>query len=436
MKLQSLNLYPMHHCLNICLLACGLLVAPLAAHSANPPAPSKQELQDIKNKIEALRNELNASQSAHKEAADGLKQSETAISEANRKLYTLQQQHRQSEIKLKKLTQKKSTLETKVDQQKQLLGVQLYRQYIVGRPSFLQVALQQDNANDLARELHYFSYIARARAEFIQSLSHNITQVAELNKETASSLSEISTLKSQQEQEKQALELQKQERDKVLKTLSTKIAEQRNEIEKLKRDEKQLSSLFEKLARLAKKKTPAKATKKPVIAHSKQKAPETTANEVDNETSVAQNETLPSNTGPTDTGGLSFASLRGKLRLPVRGSVSNRFGTPRQETGVTWKGLFIKASEGSEVKSVANGTVVFADWMRGFGNLLIVDHGGGYMSLYGNNQSLLKQAGETVNAGDTIAAVGNTGGNASAGLYYELRRQSRPFDPMSWSSVR
>ena len=431
MKLRSLNLHQMHHCLNTCLLACGLLVAPLCAQSANPPAPSKQELQDIKNKIEALRNELNASQSAHKEAADGLKQSETAISEANRKLYTLQQQHRQSEIKLKQLTKKKSNLETKVDKQKQLLGVQLYRQYVVGRPSFLQVALQQDNANDLSRELHYFSYIAKARAGSIQSLSHNITQVAELNKETASSLSEISTLKSQQEQEKQALELQKQERDKVLKTLSSKIAEQRNEIEKLKRDEKQLSSLFEKLARLAKKKTPLKPAKKPALAHSKQKAPESTTHEVDNETSVAQNDTLP-----TDTGGSHFASLRGKLRLPVRGSVSNRFGTPRQETGVTWKGLFIKAIEGSEVKSVANGTVVFADWMRGFGNLLIVDHGGGYMSLYGNNQSLLKQAGESVNAGDTIAAVGNTGGNASAGLYYELRKQSRPFDPMSWSNLR
>ena len=97
--------------------------------------------------------------------------------------------------------------------------------------------------------------------------------------------------------------------------------------------------------------------------------------------------------------------------------------------------MFIKANEGAEVKSVANGRVVFADWLRGFGNLIIVDHGDGYMSLYGNNQAILKQVGDSVHAGDAIASVGNSGGNASNGLYYELRRQSRPFDPLSWSSL-
>lgn len=399
------------------------------------PAPSKQELEAIKLKIESLKSELNASQSAHKEAADELKQSETAISEANRKLYELQSKHQQSETQLKQLSKKKSTLESNVDAQKNLLGAQLYRQYIVGRPSFLQVALQQENANDIARELHYFSYIAKSRAESIQSLQQNIQHVAALNQETASALTEISSLKSQQEQEKHALELQKQERDKVLKTLASKIAAQRNEIDKLKRDEKQLSTLFEKLAKLAKKKSKTKVIKKKTIpTKSTKQSPDSTSEETvpQQESEVAQNDALPSE---SSSGG-HFSSLKGKLRLPVRGSVSNRFGTPRQETGVTWKGLFIKASEGSEVKSIASGTVVFADWMRGFGNLLIVDHGGGYMSLYGNNQSLLKQAGENVNAGDTIAAVGNTGGNASAGLYYELRKHSRPFDPMSWSSLR
>jgi septal ring factor EnvC (AmiA/AmiB activator) len=115
--------------------------------------------------------------------------------------------------------------------------------------------------------------------------------------------------------------------------------------------------------------------------------------------------------------------------------VSNRFGSIRQDSGISWKGLFIKASEGTEVKAVASGRVVFADWLRGFGNLIILDHGDGYMSLYGNNQSILRQEGEMVKGGDTIASVGNTGGNESNGLYYELRKQSRPFDPMAWSSL-
>ncbi len=114
----------------------------------------------------------------------------------------------------------------------------------------------------------------------------------------------------------------------------------------------------------------------------------------------------------------------------------NRFGRKRKDSGVTWKGLFIRAKEGASVKSVATGRIVFAEWMRGFGNLIIVDHGSGYMSLYGNNQAILKNVGEDVKGGETIAAVGNTGGNKSNGLYYELRKKSIPFDPLKWSSVR
>jgi murein hydrolase activator len=173
----------------------------------------------------------------------------------------------------------------------------------------------------------------------------------------------------------------------------------------------------------------------------KQKKPNATTSADDHDTDndasqnagkvVAKNERLPED----DFNGVRFSSLKGRLRLPVRGDVSNRFGATRADTGVSWKGLFIKSSEGNEVKSVAGGMVVFADWMRGFGNLIIVDHGSGYMSLYGNNQALIKGVGERVNGGDTIASVGNSGGNESHGLYYELRRNSVPFDPLSWSRL-
>jgi septal ring factor EnvC (AmiA/AmiB activator) len=127
-----------------------------------------------------------------------------------------------------------------------------------------------------------------------------------------------------------------------------------------------------------------------------------------------------------------FAALRGKLRLPARGELSNRFGTPREDGGTTWKGLFIRAPQGEEVKAVAPGKVVFSDWMRGFGNLLIVDHGGDYLSIYGNNETLFKQAGENVASGDVLGRVGNSGGNPETGLYFELRHLGKPFDPLSW----
>ena len=133
--------------------------------------------------------------------------------------------------------------------------------------------------------------------------------------------------------------------------------------------------------------------------------------------------------------GKPFESLRGQLRLPVRGDVMARFGSKRGD-GPSWKGLFIRTPEGSEVKAVASGRVVFSDWLRGFGNLIIVDHGNQYMTIYGNNQALLKRPGDAVKAGDVIASAGNSGGNEQSGLYFEIRHQGRAFDPLGWVTTR
>ena len=130
--------------------------------------------------------------------------------------------------------------------------------------------------------------------------------------------------------------------------------------------------------------------------------------------------------------GKPFQTIKGKLKLPVRGELRGRFGSPREEGGVTWKGLFIKSDHGREVHVVADGQVVYADWLRGYGNLLVIDHGGGYMSLYGNNESLLKQVGDSVQSGETVASVGSTGGALESGVYFELRHEGKPFDPMKW----
>ena len=113
----------------------------------------------------------------------------------------------------------------------------------------------------------------------------------------------------------------------------------------------------------------------------------------------------------------------------------NRFGTQRQE-GSTWKGLFIRSPQGSEVRAIAGGRIVFADWMRGFGNLLIIDHGDAYLTIYGNNDALLKRVGDAVRGGDTVASVGNSGGNPESGLYFEIRQEGRPVDPLKWAPIK
>jgi septal ring factor EnvC (AmiA/AmiB activator) len=137
----------------------------------------------------------------------------------------------------------------------------------------------------------------------------------------------------------------------------------------------------------------------------------------------------------SSTAGL-FAQMKGSLRLPVRGELVGRYGAQRSTGTASAKGVFIKAAEGEAVRAVAAGRVVYSDWMRGFGNLLIVDHGDAFLSIYGNNDSLLKQTGDAVTLGEAVATVGQSGGNEETGLYFELRHLGRPFDPLSWVKLK
>ena len=385
---------------------------------------AKEDLSDLHEKIQALKKELDSNQEAHKDATDELKDSETAISSANKKLREINQKQKQNKNTLNSLKKQSLNLNENLSQQQQQLSNLLRQQYMHGGQSYGQLILQNKNPSEIARDVKYFSYIAKQHAKVIDGMQSNLVKVKKLNNQTATTLQEVANLKAKQEAEKKALEQQKQEKSKIVKTLSKQISAQRGEIDKLKRDEKSLSKLVQRLAKIIPK-TILKKTKKAI----KKKQ-----DKIDdgNDEKIASNEATPTNA----YSGSNFAALKGKLHLPVRGDVTNRFGAARQDTGVTWKGLFIKAAEGNDVKTVADGRVVFADWMRGFGNMIIVDHGNGYMSLYGNNQAVLKSVGDEVNAGDAIASVGNSGGNESNGLYYELRRQSKPFDPMSWSVLR
>jgi len=407
------------------------------AQAADKVEKSKEALSDIHERIESLKKELNVAQEAHADATDALKASEKSISETNRKLYELNQQHQENRSKLENLQDQKSDIENTLQQQKQLLGSQLYQQYLHGQQSYIQVVLQKQDPGAMARQLQYFSYVSKARAQLIASVQANLGKIVRLNNETAQALREITELKVAQEAERRKLQTQKNERSKVLKKLASQISAQRGEIDKLKRDEKNLSQLVEKLMRAAQQKLAQQQAQKKQQSKQNKSAKNNAGPSEQTDTSsqsqtgqpLARNDTLPTNAFD----GGNFAALRGKLNLPVRGDITNRFGATREDTGVSWKGLFIKSNEGSEVKSVASGRVVFADWMRGFGNLLIIDHGDGYMSLYGNNQALLRKVGDSVKGGDTVAAVGNSGGNEASGLYYELRKQSKPFDPLSWS---
>jgi septal ring factor EnvC (AmiA/AmiB activator) len=259
----------------------------------------------------------------------------------------------------------------------------------------------------------------------IETLRADHARLLELQQQTTRESTRLVQLQAAREAEQRKLLADKRGREKMLQKLSAQIQQQRREISSLKRDERSLTQLVERLNRLMAQQTEREAARARAQQAQRKQAAET---EGVPRRVVAVN----SETSQAFRSGQPFSRLKGSLRLPVAGELVNRFGTPREGGGVSWKGLFIRAAQGSAVKAIAAGQVVFAEWLRGFGNLIIVDHGEGYMSLYSNNESLYKQVGERVQAGDAIAAVGNSGGQPDTGLYFEMRHQSRPVNPLQW----
>jgi septal ring factor EnvC (AmiA/AmiB activator) len=367
-------------------------------------AADRAELEALHGRIEALKKNLAGAEENRSEASDGLRASEQGVSEANRVLHNLGAQQRSAQAALVRVAGETRVLEASIAAQQGQLGRLLAMRYASGQQDYLKLLLSGHDPNQTARDLHYYSYISRAQADFIRSLRNNLEGLAQLGREARDKSAELAELQAQQLAGRKELETQRAERKKVLAQLASQIRAQHREIKSLQRDEARLSRLVEELAKV-------------VIAPS---------------ASGRRNETLPES--GRDEG--LFAALKGKLRLPTRGELINRFGSPRSDSGLSWKGLFIRGTSGQEVRAVAGGQVVFAEWMRGFGNLMIIDHGQSYLTIYGNNEALLKQVGDTVKGGDTVATVGNSGGNQDSGLYFEIRHQGKAFDPLRWVSLK
>jgi septal ring factor EnvC (AmiA/AmiB activator) len=388
------------------LLIIFLLVADPAAGAAGPgPKEKEKELTELRGRIEALQKSLAEAEGSKSEAADALRESERAISETNRALRELAEQTREINGRLAEIGADSRRSEEALKTQQLLLARLLYQQYLGGQVEPLKLLLNREDPNDIARRLHYFGYVSRARAQLIGATRRNIAQLRELSLDAGQKSEELAAVTAESKALRAQLEREKRARSQVLTRISRDVQRQRREIGTLKRDETRLAQLVERLAKLVARSKPAPRVR---------------------------NERVPQ-PGVVES---AFTELKGKLNLPVRGELANRFGSPRADGGVVWKGLFITARTGEEVRAIADGRVVFADWLRGFGNLLIVDHGDAYMSLYGNNEALYKRVGDDIRGGDPVAAVGASGGNAESGLYFELRHQGRPLDPLDWVNIR
>ena len=364
-------------------------------------ATKQEELENLRERIAAVQHEMDKTSESKSEAADALRESERAISNSNRKLAELAARERAADQKLGKLQNQQEKLNADMAGQRTLLGKLLYQQYLGGKHEYLKLLLNNQDPNQVARDLRYYQYIARSRANWLANLRKSLAELDEVSASTRDQRAELASLREEQTVQKKTLEKEKHARQ-----LDTRLRVQmRSEIARLQRDENRLAELVDKLTK--------------VLAKPKSD-------------SLFRNDNLPDDRFD----GRPFDQLKGKLTLPVKGVITNRFGTLRPESRVQWKGLFLRTSSGQAVKAIAAGRVVFADWLRGFGNLLIIDHGKGYMSLYANNETLYKQVGDVLSGGDTIATVGNTGGNEDFGLYFELRHESKPLDPMKWMATK
>jgi septal ring factor EnvC (AmiA/AmiB activator) len=363
-----------------------LALLTLLLTSAVAFASQQDDLNKLRARITALQKDFDKANESQTEAADDLRESERAISDSNRALERLTQLQRAARVDLASLQQQERALRGDMREQQDLLGRLLCRQYLQGGDrNRLKLLLNGVDANQLARDLEYYRYIARSRADTVRSIRGNLDRLRTVVEEVRAKSEEIAALQTEERDGLRKLERDKRARQQTLNKIAEQLKQQRREISRLQRNENHLSQLVAKLAQV-----------------------------------------LP------NVEGKPFRALKGKLALPVKGKKTNRFGVRRAENNLPWTGWFLRAAANQSVKAVAGGRVVYADWLRGFGNLLIIDHGEGYMSLYGNNETLYKQVGDSVRTGDTVSTVGNSGGNEDSGLYFELRFEGKPIDPAKW----
>lgn len=445
----------------LCLSLAGAVSAALAAspNRTQQKARAEAERAELQQQLKALKADINKTENAKDHAADALAESERAVSEANRSLRDLQSEQADTEARLQQLYAKRAALEAEVEKQKQRLSGFLKRQYMHGDSDRMKLLLSGDNPNRINRDLQYMGYVSQTQAKMIDGLRSSLKAVEQNTLETQQVKAELDEITEEEKEHKAALEREKKKHATLVTQLSDKLYAQRRQADNLQKDEQRLTQLVGKLNQLIEEQIKAEKAR----AEREEKLRQERLAAQKEKERLAELERRKNANRPADNSKPApvpskpikpaepeepvrearssipaageFDKLKGQMRLPVRGEILAKFGSRRGD-GPTWKGLFIKAPEGSEIRAVAPGKVIFADWYKGYGNMVIVGHGDKYMSIYGNNQSVLKHVGDTVKAGDVIASAGSSGANEESGLYFEIRREGRAFDPLNWISVK
>ncbi len=380
---------PLPSLLSCCLVLALLLPAGAVIGAGQGDQQADQQLKKLRQRIDDLQQQIHRNRGERDQLSEQLQEAEEKIGRLARQLRVLNgrigRQHKNlAALRAQEMTQAKALKE-----QRELLGRQLRAAYATGREERIKLMLNQQDPATLSRVLTYYDYLNRARARRLESINRHLHELAQTRAKLAEEEAQLNEMVTRYDGEKQILERAQQARRSVLAALAAELSNQGSELKRLKNDEQRLQALLQGLQE--------------ALADIPERTP----------------------------GLESFARSKGRLPWPASGRLSVTYGTPKAGQ-LRWDGVMISAPEGREVKAVHRGRVAFADWLRGFGLLMIIDHGDGYMSLYGHNQSLFKEAGDWVEQGETIGLVGRSGGQSRSGVYFGIRRKGKPINPARW----
>ena len=350
----------------------------------------KQELENLRQRMGELRRKIEKKQEEKNSATKFLKDIEVRIGERSYVLKKINRHLRKQKRELKKLKKQHRKTQNKLVSQRNILSEQIRSSYMIGRQEYLKLLLNQENPAAIGRTLTYYDYFHKARSHHIDEAVVTIKKLEGLTAQVKTKTEELKNSRKQQQVEKQKLEDDFIDRSIVIKKMEEEIARQGNRMKTFVANEQLLQELLKEIRNIM----PSMLTE------------------------IDKRET--------------FAKRRGRLKWPVKGKVKRLFGKSRQVANLKWNGVLIPGNEGKDVKAISHGRVAYADWLRGYGMLVIIDHGDGYMTLYGYNQALYKETGDWVEEGEVIATVGRSGGQLTSALYFEVRVKGQPSNPVKW----
>ena len=369
------------------------LAANDAQSRAEQEAEAQRKLDGIREQIASLTEQRNAIDGERDEAVSALREADRSVDSESRALTEIDGQIAAQEVELTRLEAERKTLNTRLSTQRQALASLLRSAYALGQHEQLKLLLAQDRIESLARVMAYHRYFQRDRVGRIDGLMAELEALAKVVQQVSQQRAALDVSRAQQQERIAALESQRQERRALVATLDSRFKDANSRLQALGRDERALVSLLEEL--------------RDIFA------------DIPDQLDVVK----------------SFAQLRGSLTVPLNGTVLTGFGGKLPDGRIS-HGWLIAAEAGAPVQAMAHGRVAFSDWLKGYGLIVILDHGDGYMSLYAQNDSLRREVGEWVDAGDVLASVGSSGGQSRPALYFELRRASEPIDPRGWFKSR